>query len=356
MPTVREVAHQLFDQQTEAIARRIEPLNANPSHTGEELNKLPGLTPVRAMKDLALLADFATEQHWSAFDTMAVLQAAGLCRTWLKEIDVDDTCTLTYDETRELATNVGVLSVTLHRPNAVMHDLMLRVADMLDDRGQLRFAVKKEHLRSEEAWTAYTKDYRQRFADLTSWYTLQDHLRIYSDAMMTAAESVYEALRNRLIALQWREVELSARIELALRMSRVCQVTFLQFFGDIRREKGIGFQRMFAAFDMQPVTGHFRAMCSQAGFPTATDAQGTPHLRGFENDQSPRVGWAWKKFMADLRDEDMQDKTAKQAINLNPELAEECRQRIEAEQEEQKQRDMEEGFKQLEEKYKVTRL
>lgn len=354
MPTVREVAHYLFDQQAEAIARRIEPLNVNPSHSEEELLNLPYQTPVRAMKDAALLADYATKQRWSANDTYVVLKAAGLLRTRLAALDIDDTCTMTYGEACELAKQIEVLSVTLHRPNAVMHDLMLRVADMLDDRGRLRFAVKKEHLRSEEAWTAYTQDYSNRFADLTSWYTLQDHLRIYSDAMVAASEHVYEALRNRLIALQWREVELSARIELALRMSRVCQVTYIQFFDDIRREKGIDFRRMFGSFNMQPVTDHFRAMCSQAGFPTAMDATGTPHLKGFEGDESPRVLWAWKKFMADLRDDEKQDQTAQQAIDLNPELAEECQRRIEAEQEEQKQREMEEGFKQLEEKYKVT--
>lgn len=356
MPTVREVAHQIFGQQAEMIARRIEALSTNPDRSPEELDLLPGQTPVRAMKDAAVLADYATEQHWGKLDATAVLQATGACRMWLKEIDVDDDCTLTYNEARELAVNIPVLSVIMHRPNAVMHDLMLRVSDILDDRGRLRFAVKKEHLRSEEAWTAYTRDYHQRFKERTAWFTLQDHLRIYSDAMMPAAERVYEALRNRLIALQWREVELSARIELALRMSRVCQVTYRQFFDDIRREKGIDFRRMFAAFDLQPVADHFRAMCSQAGFPTADDAHGTPHLRGFEHDESPRVGWAWKKFMTDLRDDTTQDKTAEQAINLNPELAEELRQRIEAEQEAQKQREMEEGFKALEEKYKVTKL
>lgn len=362
MPTVREVAHQLFDQQAEAIARRIEPLNANPSHTGEELNKLPGLTPVRAMKDAALLADFATEQHWSAFDTMAVLKAAGLCRTWLKEIDVDDTCTLTYDEARELAEDMQMRMVYLHRINYVLHDLMLRVRDIIDSRGRLRFQAKKAWLRCEEAWNTYFSPSFKRM-DRATWYALVNHLGIYSDAVMPTAEQAYVALRDRMIALRWTDVELKARTELALRMGQVCAVTFRQFFDEVHQTNGIALHRLLRDNDLTLMTERFAEFSQTIGIPTARDEQGTLHVRGFEHDQSPRVGWAWKRYIEDLRDLDKQDAAALKAISLSPEVSERYREDMEAaeqaarqEEEEQKQRDMEEGFKQLEEKYKVTRL
>ncbi len=362
MPTVREVAHHLYEREVKRIAQRIEPLNANPSHSGEELNLLPLQTPVRAMKDAALLADYATEQHWSAFDTVAVLHVAGQCHYWLKDIDVDEDCALTYGEARKLTNEMQICMVYLHRINYVLHSLMLRVSDIIDSRGRLRFHVKKAWKRCEDVWQEYSSSSFRRM-DKAAWYAYVDHLGIYADAVMPTAEQVYAALRDRMIALGWKDVEPKARIELALRMGRVCAISFRQFFDEVHKAHGISLHRLLRINDLTPMTNCFAEFSAAIGIPTVRDEQGILHVRGFEKDNSPRVGWAWKRFINDLRDLDKQDSAALKAISLSPERLQTYRQEMEAaeqsarlEQEKQKQREMEHGFKELEEKFKVTKL
>lgn len=362
LPTAREVARHLYGQEAALIAQRLELLRGNPDHTGEELNQLPGRTPVCALKSPSLLAAYCRREKLGMTDAQVLLATMKVCRYWLKDIDVDDDCPLTYDEARQLAKDMQTRMIYLHRINYVLHTLMLRVSDIVDDRGRLRFQVKKAWVRCEEAWNAYFSPSFWRL-ERAAWYVTVDHFGIYADAIMPSAEQVYVALRDRMIALGWTDVELKARTELALRMGRVCAVTFLQFFDEVHKEHGISFRRLFIGNDLTPMTERFAEFSASIGIPTARDEHGTLHVRGFESDHSPRVCWAWKRYIEDLRDMDKQDAAALKAISLNPEISERYRQDMEAAEraalqaeEEQKRRDMEEGFKQLEEKYKVTRL
>ena len=362
MPTVREVAHQIYGQEAERIAQQFDALRGNPNHTPEELGPMAMQVPVRALTDPALLADYCIREKLGLLDAQALLAAMKACRYWLKDIDVDENCTLTYDEARELTKDIQIRMVYLHRVNYVLHTLMLRVSDIIDSRGRLRFQVKKAWLRCEDAWKAYFSPSFDRM-DRATWYTMVNHLGIYSDAVMPTAEQAYAAIRDRMIALQWTDVELKARIELALRMGRVCAVTFRQFFDEVHRAQGIALHRLLRDNDLTPMTERFAEFSQAIGIPTARDEQGTLHVRGFESEQSPRVGWAWKRYVEDLRDLDKQDAAALKAISLSPEVSERYRQDMEVaeqaarqEEEAQKQREMEEGFKALEEKYKVTKL
>lgn len=361
MLTVREVAHQLYGKESERIALRFDMLRGNPNHTEEELNLLPGQTPIRALKNPDLLADYCVREKLGILDAQALLAAMKVCRYWLKDIDVDADCTLTYDEARELANDIQVRMLYLHRINYLLHTLMLRVSDIIDDRGRLRFQVKKAWMHCEEVWEAYFSPSFRRM-DSATWYPMVNHLGIYSDAMMPAAEQVYVALRDRMIALGWDDVELKARTELTLRMGRVCAVTFRHFLDEERKAHGISFHRLLSSNDLTPMTERFAEFSAVIGIPTACDEEGTLHVRGFEGEQSPRVGWAWKRFIEELRDLDKQDAAAKKAVSLSPEMSrykqemEAIEQAARQAEEEQKRREMEDGFKALEQKYKVTKL
>lgn len=59
-----------------------------------------------------------------------------------------------------------------------------------------------------------------------------DHLRITYDILHPRIDKLYETVRDYMIRMGWRDVELKGKIEVALLMLKMHEYTFKSFFMD----------------------------------------------------------------------------------------------------------------------------
>jgi hypothetical protein len=209
--------------------------------------------------------------------------------------------------------------------------------------------VKKHKQKAEEVWDGYESP---RFKSMTieAWSTFHDHMRITKDFLQPRLDNVYEKIRDYIIWLGWRDVELKAKIEVVFLVGKVAQHSFNAFFKEFEDASGADFSKCFESSDLQQMVKHFTMMVESLGFKTEMDEFGLLDIKGF-NPTPIRVKWAWKNFIKDLQDNDLMDESALRAINLNPKVAEDYHKLI-AEEEQQQ---MDKSVDKLSEKFKVTK-
>lgn len=172
------------------------------------------------------------------------------------------------------------------------------------------------------------------------------------------------AVRDYLIQHRAEMVATGQKDDIAsLQKITVCMylLSFMQnyyedYFLNIVKTHGVDFSSDFRYADLSKMTRNFIYMCEAQGLKFSGGNE--KKLLGVEVDKSARVNAAWKVIVCMLTDEELGDATASKAIAMNsqsnedyPEIyAEEA-----ARREQQKQQEMEEGFKMLEEKYRVIK-
>lgn len=184
-----------------------------------------------------------------------------------------------------------------------------------------------------------------------AWYTMQDHLRISYDILSPRLEKVYETIRDYMIRLGWKNIEVKARIETALLVAKVAKHSFRAFFKEFEESCGCDFSKGFEYADLHLMVKYFSQMSESLGFVMTKDRFGLPDIDNFDCDANQRVKWAWQDFIKDLQDNDLMDESALRAINLNPKVAEDYHKLI-AEEEQQQ---MDKSVDKLSEKFKVTK-
>lgn len=315
---------QMLRQESEAIALRIDTLSKNADHKPEVLTEMVKQVPLRVMQDVRRLAQYAEEQQWGRADMMAVMAYVSKVREFLQQTRTDDDCTLTYDETWHLYDQVQTWMIMIHRLNFVLRMAMLDVMFLLEDEGRLRFQTKRAWRAVDDEWQRYEQPRRRRI-EAKAWKLLGDHLQVNYNHLHPSLEQTYERLRDRMIALGWRDCELWARLQLALMVGRVCEVTFHRLFDDIRRDYHVDMRHCFEGDNLTAMTDRMAQMADALGRKTAKAPDGVWRLAGFDTGQSHRIESAWKRFIAVSRDLDLQDDAALRAIELNPEAQEEYR-------------------------------
>lgn len=336
------------------LVGNIDLLLNRPAMPVEEITALGNKMPLLWMKNPQLVNQYISDNGLNLVDGSHFADWVLSLQEILDKIDIDSE-RVTFADLETGFEKVKSLFVIIHRVNYVLHQAMIRVYDLLEREGRLRFAVKKCQSQTEAVWESYVRP-RRLDTERTAWYTLQDHMDLAYDAVEPKLEKVYETLRDYMIYLRWRDVELKARCCVALLMGEVAGASYVHFFSDFRKEVGIDFSRCFAADDLQPMVKKFASLCDTLGIKTCKDQYGYYALDGFTPSKNLRFKKAWDSFMDDLRDDDIIDKAAQQALELNPEaqkVYEHVLEESAREQEAKKQREMEEGFKMLEEKYKV---
>ena len=336
------------------LAGNISLLLNRPAMPPEDITALGNKMPVLWMTNPKLVNQYISDNGLNLVDGSHFADWVLSLQEILGKVDVDSE-RVTFADLNEGFEKAKSLFIIIHRVNYVLHQAMVRVYDLLEREGRLRFAIKKCQSQTEALWESYVRP-RRLDTERTAWFVLQDHMDLAYDAVEPKMEKVYEALRDYMIYLRWRDVELKARCCVALLMGEVAGASYEHFFDDFRKELGIDFSRCFAADDLQPMVKRFAMLCDALGIKTCKDQYGYYALEGFAPSKNLRFKQAWLKFMDDLRDDDIIDNAAREALDLNPKskaLYEHVLEESEREQEAKKQREMEEGFKKLEEKYKV---
>lgn len=306
--------------------------------------------PVNVILDDIRLGEYATRKSINADDMFQLLTYITVSLPDFRLITLSKGCDITFGELLRCYDSVLTHSIVLHRVNYLLRSCMMVVYELLEKEHRLRFLAKKYYLQAERAWEQYNEPRRKK-ADPSAWFTLQDHF-VFMEGMVSASmETVYETLRDFMIRLGWRDIELKARIELVFLLYKVVVHTFNHFFEEYVRTCGVDFSRLFSSSDMRLMVKYFAMMSESLGVRLSTDKYGLYEIEGVSIGKNLRVTKAWNDFIEKLEDEDLMDESARKAIELNPKIAEDYRMSIEDDD----RKRMESQLTKLGEKFKVTR-
>lgn len=245
--------------------------------------------------------------------------------------------------------------IVVHRVNYIAMDSIIMLQDLLGKR--YRFTVKQFGEKCVAEYNKYMAVIRSG-TEYSAYCVLQDHLRLTNEALQPKLEAVFIAIRDRMIGLgdnirnhhAIKDIEILARTQICLYMLRIMKYSRTSFFREFDEQTGADFTKCFAYANLQKIEEYFLEMIRLLGIKTVKTDKGDYDLMGFGS-ESVRVTWAWDEMMKFLRDDEMMDATAKQAIDLNPTVAENYRKEIESVE----NREMEENFEKLQEKFKVNK-
>ena len=306
--------------------------------------------PVTTIKNEDMLKKYVKDNGLTKEDLMVLLTIVATSLPDFMHIKVKPDAKITFGELLDWYEKAQVQFIIIHRVNAMIHEAMITVYELLERYRLLKFKAKKESNLAEEAWENYEGP-RRKTTPREAWSTLQDHLRIANDMLRPRLEKVYESIRDYMIRLGWKDIELKARIEVAFLLAKVGKHSFSAFFKEFEKETGADFAKCFEFADMSAMEKHFAQMSDSLGFKTEKDRHGSFDIKGFDCNANQRVKWAWADFIKDLRDNDLMDESAVRAIELNPTIAEDYHRELEAEE----RRKMEAHAEELSKKYKVTK-
>ena len=327
----------------------IEQMMAGTKNKGIGLDAIENLldkTKVNDLKDPYKMARFCKENKLSYSECLTLLAWIVSQMSFLDNITADDN--ITYKDAVDNQVEVSVKTIILHRVNYILHERMVIVYGLVENNKRFKFTAKKAYKDAEKIWDDYLES-RRRKMERSAWTTLLDHLRIVNATLSPYMLEVYEAVRNNMIRLGYKDVELKAQVEMVCMLSKVVMYTFRQFFNDFKEDCGVDYSGVFRNDDMTDMIDRFALLCDSMGIEMERDGDGMLSLKGYNPDDYIRFQWAWKRFMKAMRNEDLMDKTALDAINLNPNVQEEYHHILEEEEEKQ----MQESIGKLSDKFKV---
>lgn len=334
-----------YKQEAVKIARR---LSNNKDMTEDELKEFVRNIPLVTLQNGTTLGEYVVSHNLSLRDMSSVLAYAIKNIIFLNSVKVSSD--ISFDEVKRYYELAQTNTIVIHRANYFLHEAMIVLYDILEKEKRLRFAAKKAYNETEKAWTDYN-GIRKRIIEKTAWYTLQDHLRLSNNAVNPYLEKVYEAVRDHMIRLRMKDIEVKARCVQIFLLGKVCGHSFKAFFRDFEKESGVDFSKCFEDDDMQPMMGHFADLADAIGVKAEKDKYGYWQIEGYDPEKSQRFAWAWEDFMKALRNDDLMDEAAKNAIDLNPAVQEEYRHILE----EEERKHVLENVDKLSDRFKVSR-
>lgn len=310
--------------------------------------------PVKTIKDDKLLRQYVTANHLGNEDVAVLLTIVATSFPQFSQVSLTEKegvpPDITFGELLKWYDMACTQFLIIHRVYFIIHEAMIAVYDILEKEKRLKFMVKKYSKMAEDDWERYEAP-RRTTTQREAWFTLQDHLRIANEMLAPRIEKVFESIRDYMIRLGWRDIEIQARIETALLISKVGRHSFRGFFKDFIDACGVDFSECFELDNILLMEKHFAAMSDALGFRTEADRNGGYDVRGIDCNKSQRVQWAWEDFIKDLRDDDLMDESAIKAIRLNPTIEADYKRQIE----EDEKAKMEASTKKLGEKFKVIK-
>ena len=315
-----------------------------------EMKALSDVIPVNVLLDTKKLATYAMEHKLTPMEIAQIITYTTLRFPEHRIIDIAGDNGITFGELYEYYERARVNFIIIHRVNFLVHQSMINVYDLLEKEKRLRFGAKKHSKDAEKTWKTYEDTHRKQMPQ-DAWYALQDHFVVTEDMLSDRIEKVYTTLRDHMIQMGWRDVELKGRIELAFLVSKCARHSMNAYLKEFLDACGADFGKCFAYADISAMTKSFVRMTEALGIKVQTDKYGYPEIADMNLDKSTRFGWAWDDFMEDLRDDELMDKSALKAISFNPTVEAEYQKALE----EDNQKELDDSLEKLGEKFKVTK-
>ena len=314
----------------------------------EELLEYIKNLPVNDLKDVKRLAERLIKDNVTGGELAAVLMVVGLSCPDFALIKADPKSEITFGELLEYYDRAKMQFIIINRVNHLVHEAMNRVYDILEKEHRMRFAVKKFHKDAERNWNDYIRP-RELATPKEAWFTLLDHLSLMQEMMNVYIERLYVCLRDYMIRLGMRDVELLARVEIAFLIGKVAVHSFRAFFKEFEDACGLDFSLCYSGDNMQTMVKTFARMAESLGIKVGTDKYDLYEIADFDFEKNMLCKKAWDDFIDALQDEDMMDDTALKAIEMNPTVAEDFHKEVEKEERQQ----MEASIGRLGEKYLI---
>ena len=255
----------------------------------------------------------------------------------------------------------------IHAINYAAYYACMELYDWLCDKKYIgRFSKAEGYWRkTDKVFADYQKTHRSGM-ERSAWSLFQDHMLLSFDNVKGLLHSMETAIRDFLIqhrqefvgAGQKDDITLLSKSAVALAMLTCMARAFREFFQQTLDEHGVDLSGAFLYASLNKMTRNVCFMLEALGIRFTTAADGTMDLLGIDFNRSPRITSIWKTILFAFEDADVADDTAQRALSLNPEADREYHDvfaESDAEREAQKKADMEAAYKELEEKYKVTR-
>lgn len=315
-----------------------------------EMKALADVVPVKVLLDTKKLATYAMENKLNVMQVAQIITYTTFRFPEFRILDIDESKDLTFGELFEYYERARLNFIIIHRVNFLVHQSMITVYDLLEKENRLRFGVKRYSKEAEKTWNSYESSHRKTMAQ-DAWFALQDHFVVAEDMLSPRIEKVYTTLRDHMIGMGWRDVEVKGRIELAFLFYKCARHSYNAYFKEFQDACGVDFVKCFASADMTALAKSFVRMVEALGIKVETDKYGYYDIANININKSPRITWAWDDFMEDLRNDDLMDESALKAISYNPTVEAEYRKTLE----EDSQKELDNSLEKLGEKFKVTK-
>lgn len=254
-----------------------------------------------------------------------------------------------------------------HALNYAAHQIIFGFHNWLVEKNLIaRFSKTEAYWRKLERDYQEYQDYIVGSNDLPSRSLFSDHMRLSYNNIAGLLEQMEAAVRDYLIqhraamvaAGQTDDIATLQRVVVCMYVIAAMQQAYIGYFLDIAKEEGIDFSIDFRYADLQKMGRNFIYMCEAQGVRFCTVNGNERKLTGIDIHQSVRVTAIWNRITDILHDKELANETAARAIDINPKAQEKYADifaEYDAREEAQKRAEMEDRFKLLEEKFKVTR-
>ena len=233
---------------------------------------------------------------------------------------------LTFERFCQYSQSVCHDFLEIHRLNHFVYSSIQRVCDWLDDKGMMTTNARRYFNKIERTYRDYQSAH-MKLIDLASYRTVQDHLMLANNHITPLIEPLENSIRDYIISKRSKMLEcgqkddviLLTKIHAALMFCAALRNTRMGFFEKRLEEYGVDFSCDYTYADISGAARNFVWMMEQLGVRFTKDKDDDYVLKGIDFDKSVRINSEWSKIVSVVTDVDLMNKTALDAIYMNPE-------------------------------------
>ena len=283
-------------------------LSERKNHDISELDVLCRKIPVRVMKDADAFVRYVVDNGFGMQDVSVMIAWIGAQQGFLDGVVTKGD--ITHGDCCKFLDTARTNAIVVNRTNFFLHQTMVWLFDYMRQNRIARGVANKAVSDVEREWHKIHLAHRTA-VESKAWYAMQDYMIIAFDTILPKIEDVCKAIAGEMD-------ELTAMFTTVLLMGRMAVHTYRQFFDDLERDSGVDYRRLFTKEDMQPLLKAFSEVCRRCNIPIEKDDKDCWFTKGYK--PGKKVEEAWAALMDTVRNDDIMDESAKEAINLNPEI------------------------------------
>ena len=242
---------------------------------------------------------------------------------------------MTTEKLLEIAQDTRVHFIQQHIINYTAFNVLVEFYDWLRAKKILTKCAEGFWRKVQRTFEDYQRG-QKSFTEHQTWMLFLDHMWLSYETIRPQVKLLETTIRDYLIqhrkdiieAGQRDDIEILQKAATCFILLTAMQKSYHDYFRDIIQTHGVDFSCEFRYADLSKMIRNAIWMCEQLGVRFGTDKDGDTILLGVNINDSVRVTSTWSKIVDTLGDADLLDKTAEDAINLNPETKKEYEEKL----------------------------